>query len=214
MIRTSGILGAALIVTLLGSTQAQAQSGISGKYCEKFTHLTEAIKAPDGSCPEPAFIRKSDGLCVQKATAEDYLQLNEKEDGSLGFAFSLWYPPYAHYCAIIGTAQKSKEGWTYQENMSNSSDLNRCILNFKDEDGMIKISNDVDARCKTMCGFHTDLGFLNVPKSLKKSDTPDQQAFNYSHYMELPENGGPTCDEDAKSYPEETEIEKHIPVTE
>lgn len=205
------LIGSAALTGSAISAWAQENDNISGKYCEKFIHLAEALKRPNEPCEAPAFIRREDLLCVQEREAEDYLQLNLNEDGSLNFAFSLWYPPHTHYCSIIGTALPSKDGWTYQENMAADSDFSRCILNFKDEDDMIKISNDIDARCKIMCGYHTDLQYLNVPKSLKKADTPDQYAFDYGYYMALPEDGGPVCNERAKRFPDDTKIEKYVP---
>lgn len=204
-----------LACTALSCPAKAAEKDVSGKYCENFIHQTEVDKAPGAPCEAPAFIRDLDQTCVTDRVATDYLQLDVKDDGTLDFAFSLWFPPYAHYCGMSGNAQRSKDGWTYQSNISAKSYQSRCILNFKndEENNRISISNDPDATCHTMCGFHTNLGFLHFPKSLKEANRPDDRAFELGYYMELEENGGPTCSGEANRYPEETLVEKYIPQT-
>lgn len=205
---------------LTGQSLAIAQtdgpaSSITGKYCEKYSRPVAMDNLPNTPCEAPAYIRKLDRSCVIERVTEDYVQLKQNDDGSLDFALSLWYPPYTDYCGIVGHASPAPDGgWIYQDDMNSDSDYVRCTLHIKDKGDQIEFTNDPDATCRSKCGFHVNLTYLYIPKVLKKSDQPDDMAFDESYYMIMPDNGGPTCDEQVRRYPGQTLIKKYVPAKE
>lgn len=104
-------------------------------------------------------------------------------DGGLDFGVSVW-DESGRNCGVAGHALASASGWRFEQNIDSSTEAERCALDITVTDGVITVTADPNASCKSACGINVAISTEVFPaaskqdKVLTNSDLAPENFYN------------------------------------